>query len=77
MTAQTEWRTSSYSGNANECVEVALDAARARIRDTKARGGGTLTFTSAGFAAFREMIADRTPAGVGSGPPRRVFTAPR
>lgn len=56
MTAQTEWRTSSYSGNANECVEVALGAEQARIRDTKARGEGTLTFTTTGFAAFRQLI---------------------
>ncbi|MBP2339924.1 hypothetical protein JOF41_006102 [Saccharothrix coeruleofusca] len=40
-------------------------------------GGAYGTVSSAGFAAFREMIAGGTPAGVGSGPPRRTFTAPR
>lgn len=36
------WRTSSYSGNQGNCVEVALDPQIAMVRDTKDRDGGTL-----------------------------------
>lgn len=46
------WRTSSYSGHDNNCVEVARNAEYAAIRDTKARAAGHLTLTSRAFAAF-------------------------
>ena len=56
MTTNTAWRTSSYSGNNNECVELAVGSTQTRIRDTKARDAGALAFSAAPFAAFQEMI---------------------
>jgi hypothetical protein len=38
------WRKSSYSGgNGGNCVEVADDAGRVLVRDTKNRDGATLS----------------------------------
>jgi hypothetical protein len=37
------WRTSSYSSNGGDCVEVGHRAQEVLIRDTKDRRGGTLT----------------------------------
>jgi hypothetical protein len=47
------WRKSTYSGaNGGDCIEVS-DAARAvLVRDSKDRGGATLTF---GSEAWREF----------------------
>jgi hypothetical protein len=46
------WRTSSYSGNENNCVEVAMTSAATDVRDTKNRDGGELTFSMGAFDAF-------------------------
>lgn len=56
MNHQETWRTSSYSGNNNECVEVAIGASQTRVRDTKAREAGTLTFGAQAFAGFLKSI---------------------
>lgn len=46
------WRTSSYTGTEN-CVEVAdNDPTEVRVRDTKARGRGTLTVQPTAWTAF-------------------------
>jgi hypothetical protein len=50
------WRTSSYSGNANNCVELALDGRSAGVRDTKNRVGGELAFGFAPFGAFLAAV---------------------
>ncbi|WP_326569605.1 DUF397 domain-containing protein [Amycolatopsis rhabdoformis] len=47
-----EWRKSSYSGANNNCVEAAVTAAGAGIRDTKDRAAGHLTATRDGWSAF-------------------------
>jgi Domain of unknown function (DUF397) len=40
------WRTSSYSGNGGQCVEVADDdTSRVLVRDTKDTAGLTLRFS--------------------------------
>ena len=56
MDSSTEtlsWRTSSFSGANNECVEVAdLDDGARLVRDTKNRAGGTLHIGADAWAAF-------------------------
>lgn len=47
------WVTSSFcKAGANECVEVAVGADEIRVRDSKDRSGGQLTFTRAEWLAF-------------------------
>jgi hypothetical protein len=45
------WQKSSYSGEETSCVEVAFDGVT-RIRDTKDRDGGTLTFSTRSWSAL-------------------------
>ncbi|MCO1580878.1 DUF397 domain-containing protein [Crossiella sp. SN42] len=51
-TESLSWRVSSYSGGGNNCVEVALPAAVAAVRDTKNRAGGALVFSRAQWHGF-------------------------
>ncbi|GGP41504.1 DUF397 domain-containing protein [Saccharothrix coeruleofusca] len=46
------WRKSSYSSTNPDCVELAVGVEVARVRDTKNREAGTLSFSPAAFAAF-------------------------
>jgi hypothetical protein len=46
------WRTSSYTTANGNCVEVANTPPSIRVRDTKNRTGGTLTFAPAEWRAF-------------------------
>ncbi|MGW0178650.1 DUF397 domain-containing protein [Nocardia sp. NPDC003345] len=47
------WFKSSYSGGSRECIEVAfIEGAVVGVRDSKDRGGPTLSFTSAAWDAF-------------------------
>ncbi|HEX3782409.1 MAG TPA: DUF397 domain-containing protein [Pseudonocardiaceae bacterium] len=46
------WRTSSHSGQNNNCVELAVHSGGAGIRDTKNRAGGTLAFGPAAWSVF-------------------------
>jgi hypothetical protein len=47
------WRTSSYSGNGQTCVEIAfLGDGNIAMRDSKDRGGSVLVFTPAEWDAF-------------------------
>ena len=47
------WRKSSYSSNNGSCVEVRRVAAAAvEVRDTKDRGGPSLTFSAESWQAF-------------------------
>lgn len=51
------WRKSSYSGNGGgECVEVADEAARVLVRDTKDRTGPTLAFSPAAWRRFARQV---------------------
>ncbi len=51
------WRTSSYSGNGANCVEVTADAdLRYLVRDTKHRDGPVLAFTLDEWASFTAGI---------------------
>ncbi|MGM1057700.1 DUF397 domain-containing protein [Saccharothrix sp. Mg75] len=50
---QREWRKSTRSSAGGpECVEIALDTARAGVRDSKNRAGGELDFGSAQWSRF-------------------------
>ncbi|MFE0023372.1 DUF397 domain-containing protein [Amycolatopsis sp. NPDC059021] len=50
------WRTSSYSGDKNECVETQLNRTHVRLRDTKDRKGGQLTVEPEAFRAFLTVL---------------------
>lgn len=58
---QLPWRTSSYTGNTGNCVEVAALSDGARLlRDTKDRDGGALAVGPRQWAAFLgEVKEDR------------------
>jgi hypothetical protein len=57
---QRDWRTSSFSGGAGNCVEIRMLADGGRqVRDSKDPGGPVLTFTPAEWSAF----VDGTRAG--------------
>lgn len=57
------WRASSYSGNGNNCVEVAEPAVTLShgvgIRDSKIPAGPALAVQPAAFASFVKHVADR------------------
>ncbi len=59
------WHKSSYSGNANSCVEIghAADGA-VGVRDTKQHGRGpVLEFSAAEWQAFLARLRDGEVAG--------------
>ncbi|MEU6502781.1 DUF397 domain-containing protein [Streptomyces californicus] len=49
---QARWRKSSYSGGANDCVEVAELGERAAVRDSKDISRGPLFFSKATMCAL-------------------------
>jgi hypothetical protein len=56
MNTEVKWRKSSYSGNANDCVELKVARESISVRDTKDREGGTLTVGAQQFAAFLAAV---------------------
>jgi hypothetical protein len=56
--AQARWRRSSYSGGANDCVEVADLGAWAAVRDSKDVRRGPLLFSKAAMSGLVGGIAD-------------------
>jgi hypothetical protein len=50
------WRTSSASGGAGECVEVAAASPFVLARDSRDRSGAVLMFTSAQWLGLVERI---------------------
>ena len=46
------FRKSSFSASESACVELAVAPMTTRVRDTKARGAGTVEFSADSFAAF-------------------------
>lgn len=51
--ARDAWRKSSFCGNENECVEVALGGGDlVRARDSKDPAGAELAFSPAAWGAF-------------------------
>lgn len=53
------WRTSSYSSNGANCVEVAVTAVAVHARDSKDPAGPKLNFGTAGWARFQQHVAQR------------------
>jgi hypothetical protein len=49
------WRTSSYTGQQGECVELRHQSGEVAVRDTKDRQGPVLTFAR---EAFAELIVN-------------------
>ncbi len=56
MITHRTWRKSSYTGNENNCVELAVARTEASIRDSKAPALGTLTFSPAPFARLLAAV---------------------
>lgn len=52
------WRTSSYSGEEGNCVEVGWGADEVGVRDTKDRDGGTLRFETEAWDRFVRSLND-------------------
>lgn len=50
------WRKSSYSGGQTNCVEVALGAGSARVRDTKRREAGHIEVGSDAWQALLDRL---------------------
>lgn len=50
------WRTSSYTAGNGACVEVAETSAEIRVRDTKDREGGQLTFPPSAWRALTDRL---------------------
>ncbi|MFF5496275.1 DUF397 domain-containing protein [Streptomyces aquilus] len=55
--AQARWRKSSYSGGANDCVEVAELGGHTAVRDSKNISRGSLFFSKAAMRALVSGIA--------------------
>ena len=51
-----DWRTSSFSGNGGECVEVGRADNAVAVRDTKDRAGAVLRFTPDAWRSFADQL---------------------
>ncbi|MDX3760107.1 DUF397 domain-containing protein [Streptomyces sp. AK02-04a] len=58
--ARAQWRKSTYSGGANDCVEVAELGKRAAVRDSKDINRGPLLFPNAAMCALVDGIISGT-----------------
>jgi hypothetical protein len=54
--SRAAWRTSSYSNNGGNCVEIAAAAGTIGIRDTKHRAGTALTFSPQAWKRFASSL---------------------
>jgi hypothetical protein len=54
--SRAAWRTSSYSNNGGNCVEIAAAAGAIGVRDTKHRAGATLTFSPRAWKRFAASL---------------------
>ena len=58
MASQPVWRVATYTGGNGNCVEVADAAREIMVRDTKDRGGVTLTVPADAWREFAARIAE-------------------
>ncbi|NHD17675.1 MULTISPECIES: DUF397 domain-containing protein [unclassified Actinopolyspora] len=56
MSKQLDWRKSSRSGQANNCVEIATFGDGAAVRDTKDRDLGYFTTNREQWQAFLDAV---------------------
>ena len=54
--SRAAWRTSSYSNNGGNCVEIATAEGAIGVRDTKNRAGAMLAFSPATWERFTACI---------------------
>lgn len=54
------WRTSSYSGSSNNCIQAATSSPGIALRDSKNPHGPVLTITSRAWRDFIQAIKDVT-----------------
>jgi hypothetical protein len=54
--SRAPWRKSSYSGNGNNCVEVAANGWRVAVRDTTDRDGVTENFSGRAWRRFTARV---------------------
>ena len=54
--SRAAWRTSSYSNNGGNCVEIAAAAGVIGVRDTKHRQGEALTFSPQAWERFARSL---------------------
>jgi hypothetical protein len=54
--SRAAWRTSSYSNNGGECVEVASAGRAMGIRDTKDRAGAVLLVSAETWRRFAASV---------------------
>jgi hypothetical protein len=59
---QLAWRTSSFSSNGANCVEVLEADGETWLRDTKDRTGGTVHLSATQWSSFVTEVADDTPS---------------
>lgn len=52
MTMKLNWHKSTYSGDNDNCVEVADNMPQVLVRDTKDHGAGRLEISPAAWTAF-------------------------
>ena len=57
MITEKTWRKSSYSGNENACVELAVGQTSVGVRDSKQPDGPALAFAAEPFRAFLVAFA--------------------
>ena len=55
-TSRAAWRTSAYSNNGGNCVEVASASGIVAVRDTKDRAGAVLTFGPRAWVRFAATV---------------------
>ena len=51
-----DWRTSSFSGNGGECVEVCQVRDAVAVRDSKDRTGAMLRFAPDAWRSFADQL---------------------
>jgi Domain of unknown function (DUF397) len=56
MSCNATWRTSSYSGAANNCVELHVGANAIMVRDKKARNAGMIALAAPEWSAFLTAV---------------------
>ncbi|MBK0870871.1 DUF397 domain-containing protein [Saccharopolyspora sp. HNM0986] len=57
MDQHPTWRKSTYSGNLNECVELAVGVDGPAVRDSKlGESGPVLRLDAAAFASFLDAV---------------------